>query len=381
MKLNFDLLRLVMQCLGRPELLHIMHTCHTLYELGVPLILRNVNYADFDHRCNNLYRHFLLPDPSRFVHVTRLDCYDLGIPTSLLRDFLRLSTCIVDLRIHVSHESSVTLDDVGRIGRMSHLRHLRLLGPIPVLELFRSLTVPLVSLAICQHSIPNLIPEDNCVLRNPISSINRFSGTLEEFCFNLHSSTHLHVVFTTGYSFHSMRKFEWSTWHPIDIGAIVSTFPNLDSLSVRFYGVEDHSHHFRDSPLLSAEQMAVFRQRSQETQQWDVYHCLRYLQGSVPSLWTLGIQCQVELLDISVIHREIPLTHTRDLLASTRPPDLCLSFPSYGYRRGVLANLPGFIFAYETVQKLELKLSVTQYEIKMAADELVRSIRSTQLLC
>ena len=288
MKLNCDILRLIMQCLSRPELLHVMHTCKVVYELGIPLLLRTVKYKDSDEACNDFYSHFLLTDSTRFTHVTHLECHVIGLSTSLHSDFIRLSARIEDLKIRIGCSSSITSDHVKQIACLRHLRHLRLVGPLPVVEILQSLTVPLTSLSIDTLSIPLFDCRAAGSLCDLISSIRQLSGSLEEFSFNSRRRGDDQVVLPAGYPFPAVRKVEWSTWHPIDIGAMASTFPNLESLSILFYGVgDDYPRHHRAPSPLSSAQMAVIREQSRGVRQWDASHCFQYLKGNVNTLWTL----------------------------------------------------------------------------------------------
>ena len=360
-----------MQYLSRPELLHVMHTCKALYELGIPPLLRTVKYKDFGPPCNNFYCHFLPPDSTRFTHVTHLECHVMGISTSLHSNFIRLSTRTEDLKIKASRSSSITSDDVNQIARLSCLRHLRLVGQLPVVEILQGLTVPLTSLSINTLSIPCSGSLSARSLCDPISSIKHLSGSLEEFRFDLHTCADVRVAFTAGYSFPAMRKVEWSAWHPIDIGAVASTFPNLDSLSIVFYGAgDDYLRHYRAPPPLSLAQMAVIREQSEGVRQWDVSHRFQYLKGSVNTLWTLGIRCQAKLLDIYVTNQEISEAHIRELLADAQPVHLRLSLSS-DFSDG-FDTLPGHVLAYDTVEDLELKFSVVEFQLEMMAAKLVR---------
>lgn len=378
MKLNYDLLHEIMRHLEQPpELLPLMHTCHTLYELGVPLLLMDVTYRP-EMRPNRLLRHFLLSNPARFSQVIRLTCvrvdlqsYGIDAPPNLFPDFMRLSTSIQYLDLQVvapRYERPVTLkpDDIAPIAHLPHLRHLRIGGSVSVSQLLWSLTVPLKTIEIDRHENGYVHP-DAPILRDPISSIAQLSTSLENFSFVLDATVNDTVIFATGYFFPLVRKLEWVSWHPLDIGALASTFPNLESLSVAFKGTE-----LRQNRSLSPDQMTAFRQNNLQSQNTIRY--LQHLSGDILSLWALGIRCHVELLEIPITAQSSSAVSTaQEVLAAIRPRRLRALHSNFVHTCQV-ENMDSRILFYETIQELELRLTIVDHELAKAASELVRLI-------
>ena len=79
----------------------------------------------------------------------------------------------------------------------------------------------------------------------------------------------------------------------------------------------------------------------------------------------------MKLLDICVTNQKIPETDIRELLANAHPVHLGLSLS--GYRADGLDTLLGYLLAYHTVQVLELKLSVAEFQLEKVSARLVRS--------
>lgn len=375
MKLNYDLLYLVMQHLELPQLMRMMHTCHAIYELRIPLVLKDITY---NYRTNHsrLYHLLLLSNPTRFIYVTRLIYLDLSLcgwllKHNLLMDFLQLSNRIQELEMKISNCVAFRTEDIARIALLADLRHLKLHGPFAAAELLQILTAPLKSLEIhlFGYSFGYMdVPLRNHVLHDPIPSIERLGPSLESSSFVMHTSADLPVLFTRGYSFPVMRKLEWRSWNPIDVATLTSTFPNLDSLTVGFYGLMDDLHVIGSRPL-SHEQMVAYRNQNYASQQWSTCRRLKYPEGSILSLWTLGLWCEVEVLNIAVTPHKISQRAIHTLLAVTRPTHIQLSY-SINSGQG-LEYLRGRALIYETVQDLELKLSVVEYQLIHTAGHLV----------
>lgn len=156
-----------------------------------------------------------------------------------------------------------------------------------------------------------------------------------------------------------------------DVATLTSTFPNLDSLTVGFYGLTDDLHVIGSRPL-SPQQIVAYRNRNHGSRQWSACHRLKYLEGSILSLWTLGLRCEVDVLNIAVAPHKISQRTVHTLLDDTRPAYVQLSC-SIESGQG-LEYLRGQTLAYETVQDLELKLSVVEYQLIHTAGYLVSHI-------
>ena len=352
-----------------------------MYEIGIPLLLRHTTYLP-EMEENRLLRHFLLSNPSRFIHVIRLTCVysDLhyhwkDAPPSLLPDFIRLSTRLqfLDLRVTSSkpeYPVKLKAEDIAPIALLPDLKHLKISGPISVSNLLHALTAPIKSLEIHRHE-PGYAHPDAPILYDPLSSIAHLSGSLESFSFVTNGPADSNSIFTPGHHFPSMRKLEWVSWSPINMGVLASTFPNLESLTVDF-----NSTSLRRPRALSFAQMQVFRQQNHTN---DTLHYLCHLKGSILSLWVLGIRCHVELLEFPTKicwSWGIPASIAEELLAAIRPSRLRLSSSS-GDNAVIkttesIEKMEGRLIVFETVEELELSFVVADHEVARTAKYLVR---------
>ena len=94
------------------DLLQIMHTCRTLYGLGIPLLLETVDYTH-TQRHPMLFLHFVLSDPQRISCIRSLQCNYMDHPLpnpaahSLFHDFLRYATQLHTLDISFHHDIEI----------------------------------------------------------------------------------------------------------------------------------------------------------------------------------------------------------------------------------------------------------------------------------
>lgn len=123
----------------------------------------------------------------------------------------------------------------------------------------------------------DLIP----ALANFRTSLERLSIQLEEIMDIL--------SLATDYPLPSVRKLNWRFVQPLDIHTVALVFPHLNDLFVVFYGVDS----LFDNPMMIQHQ-----QRNHEGNQWNPAHSMNSLSGDVTSVWTLGIRCHVEMLDL-----------------------------------------------------------------------------------
>ena len=89
MKLNYDIFASVMEYLYRNNLLYMMCTCCTLFSLGTPLFLREMDiiFPWIDTPRFKLYRALLLANPPRFSNVASLTSSSLMFPDDPGEDY------------------------------------------------------------------------------------------------------------------------------------------------------------------------------------------------------------------------------------------------------------------------------------------------------
>ena len=374
MKLNYDLLYRIMQYLEPADIVRTMRTCHAVYDLGTPLFLKDVTY-DYQNRRTHTYHRLLVSNPSRFICVTRLVCryVDLvacGYPHNLLVDFIRLSSRLQDLDITFC-DTTPGFDNLSQISMLQDLRHLKLSGRFPAAQLLEELTVPLKTLETRQSCYPYTTQQNHYLLRDPIPHAARFRSTLETFSFILYGPASSPVTFAKGYSFPAVQSMTWHSWHPIDVALIARTFPRVESLFIHFYAVETEQWDHHLTAPMSDAQIDDHRLRNRSARyQWNASHSLKYLRGTVLSLWAFGIKCQAEVLDISITGRQRIITPMiQTLLTDIRPTRLRLSaLISYDHN---LRDLTINALIYESIREIEVILSVVEAKLLSSVSQLV----------
>lgn len=141
MPLNFDMLHAVPSHLQLWDLLHMMHTCRTLYGLGIPLLLRDISFIYHGRVPSELHLyHDFLSDAERFKYVRRVACYhkerssrlvwddDDAAPANLFPVFISLGNNIRHFDICFCSAAAVTADEIAQIALLPNLRSLRLYG-------------------------------------------------------------------------------------------------------------------------------------------------------------------------------------------------------------------------------------------------------------
>ncbi|KIP01219.1 hypothetical protein PHLGIDRAFT_38362 [Phlebiopsis gigantea 11061_1 CR5-6] len=238
--LNYDVLQAVMKFLKPKELLLVMHTCRILYGFGVPLLLDTVHYTHLQQRHSYvLYRHFLLSDPSRFIHIRSLRCEYMDYPLlrpdthTLFVDFLRYATrlCALDILF----DFGIEVDDriLAPIATLAHLRRLHLRGChwAPFARLLATITAPLAALGVHLHE-PSL--KFGHTLPPPLdifTSIAAFRASLVLLELETCDDFDVSPPHT---SFPCVQHLVWRSTGAVDAATLAALFPAVHELDVRF---------------------------------------------------------------------------------------------------------------------------------------------------
>lgn len=364
-----------MEHLEQHDLLCMMHTCRTLYNLGMPLILKSIIYHPFG--CYGpMYRHLLLADSARFAYITHLACYYAHFPLpaspfeGLFLNFLWFATNIQDLDLKFRPDVAVSDEAAKQIGLLPHLRHLKLRGRIPFSQLHRNLSVPLESLHLYREypwaplNVSN--SPDGPYYSDPLPFLLPFSDSLKTVTVSLGGTgaPPTFLVAGDGSKFPATQRLYWRSSFPMDTGALASTFPSLIFLDIGFA-----------DPFVTAgqhTQRLAHRLRNRAASQWDSDYCLQYLRGNPYDLWTLGMRCRVAHLELLEISQDLPPDSDvlPSLFADTHPVDLKAHFTLPG---GILGDggIHWRAFVHDTIRNVEFVLVVFDRSLRRAQSTLV----------
>lgn len=121
-----------------------------------------------------------------------------------------------------------------------------------------------------------------------IPALANFRTSLEHLSVQLEETTDI-LSLATDYPLPSVRKLSWRSVQSLDIRTVALVFPHLNDLFAIFYGVDS----LFDNPMTIQHQ-----QRNHEGNQWNLALSMNSLSGDVTSVWTLGICCHVDMLDL-----------------------------------------------------------------------------------
>jgi hypothetical protein len=314
----------VMAYLGARDLIRAMQTCRALYGLGLPIFLRTARLNI--QPLGSISCRYIFTDPTRCSHIIHLEC-NYSQLTQLTRD--RRLTCnllqyvqrIQHLDLTILAGDVMTIEVMQRIASLTELRHLVIQNmvrqPQPLLQLLEDISLPLETLTIVRLS-SSTFPDTEPM--RPIRALAKFSGTLRELELSGVGTTYLTLP-REGFVFPLVTKLSWTSVDLIDVGAVVSTFPNLQHLHV--YCLVWHVL----GGLLPADQAVQCRERNREAQELHRWESLQSVAGTCICIWMLGLVCPVEKVDVSIDAPEVARNehhHIKEIIADLRPSCLHL---------------------------------------------------------
>ena len=367
MSLNFDIIHAIMARLDRGDLLRMMHTCRTLYNLGIPLLLRDVSFVDDLHVPNfsGLYQHFLA-DPERFNLVVRAACYHNSGPYQWLDDkpmpraFPRLITLGKNLRhLTICFDVAATVKDkeIAQIASLSRLRSLKLQGQFPVTRILRALTVPLEEVTVEQmtSTMDHMPDSEEAGASDLIPTLSKFRTSLKSLSISLYSAQ---VAFLPGYCFPYVQQLNLQLIHLADVNVLPSLFPGTTELRIkiprpdfRFYTPGEES--LQDPKPLSAESP------------WSMTHSLHTLSGDPMTIWFLGLhRCRATNLKVDWVQLPSELSsRLQSIRNGVQPYRLTISAP--------LRDIQARYLVHDSVRELELQIDFRESALASTAAVLV----------
>ena len=348
------------------ELLQMMHTCRTLYDLGIPLILRDITYLSGSSALDKLYVH-LLSDPRRFGHIRSITCSHgkqvlpvHNVDTTLVDfslELIRLGSNIRRLDLCFLIPSQFTQHDITQIASLTCLRVLALRGRPPIAQLLKALTVPLKAVTIEAMYFGIYDGTDNAAigLGDLMPALEKFGTSLESLTVQLQNLPDTPYIFSARCNFPAMKEVHWRAPHPLNVGELAKVFPNVIGLVVRSYFTDEVKFPSHALPPMSPVQIDDLRHQNRNATQWDEKHFLRYLSGDTMSLLTLGVRCYVENLEVDFLRHPRRIISLCCLLADVQPS--CLKVKMLCANSMNSASPETFVC--RSVRVLELELGTT----------------------
>ncbi|GJF00007.1 hypothetical protein PsYK624_162840 [Phanerochaete sordida] len=324
-----------MEYLDLADLSHAMATCRALYDLGIPILLQDVQLVrsscSYYQSRFALYRKHLLKNPTRFAWVRRLSC-----PAEALDDRIRIFfkslprnfTSIRSLKLDM-HGTEVDDYLASWILSLENLRSLKILyvrGYSPAqTRLVERMGLKLEELHIGMTSLP---PTQS--IFHPLQALAGSAITLRSLsiqCVRSYGGPALTPK--GGLCFRAVEELAWVSAQNVLVSDLLSTFPAVRKLRIRNPRLE-HTYtmvrkEYHEDALLEIR-----------THNRDVQDCVRMrwarletLDGDPFTLWVLGLRCRAVQLKtaLSCVQLGKP-GYTLDVLHDTRPEHLVLALSS-----------------------------------------------------
>ena len=352
------------------DFLSMMHTCRTLYRLGVPFFLTNIVYTHSQNQ-HMIYRHLLLSDPSRFEHIAVLACDYMDFPyanaasPSLFLDLLRLATRLQSLDLNFNPGIEIKDDIIFLIGDLPKLRILNLRAcPVPVLSrLMPRIKVPLTGLGLHQEDLASGSSANHTPF-NPFPFISPFRDSLTSLWLGAYAPISIppSMPGSQALVFPRIELLEWHSHSTYDTSTFARMFPAVRYLDVSL-----------PTPATIWEEAAVSRERNLGGPQWPTGHKMQHVCGGPRDLWILGLRCRAERLELTIRDLQQTLFVT-NVMAPTVIRDLSptslklnLSAPCSTLMNGDLQA-----FVHEGLHELEIQISLVSPFLLFAVSILVR---------
>ena len=329
------------------DLLCTMRACRTLFQVGIPILLRDVQLLGLEktrERRYALYRRHLLKDPARFSCVMSLACSYSALDKQTRSCYLALPRNFKSLRaLTVDMEGKELDSSLSRwILSQTILRELKLQNVgrevQPVMDLIQNLGASLEVLQIHMMYWGGLRgPFD------PIPALLTSSHSLRSLSIRCHDSENGPSI---GPEVHIrcpvVQDLHWVTSRHVQTSTLIQTFPSLRNLHIGHAYLDDYISMLFNN-VFSHDQLLDIRQRNQHAQrcQHMCWASLESLQGGLLTLWTLALRCRVVRLDTSLRIKVEKVGHLLVILHDTWPENLVLSlFPEHVVDLDRVLNFP-----------------------------------------
>ena len=372
-----------MEFLELQDLVGAMGACRCLHDLGLPILLRNMQLQFRDAKKSaarfELYRWPLLENPARFSWVSSLSCsgdaLDPGesgevaqtFPSKRgysLVDFMPYLTRLRVLDIDM-HEQPLSPSISQWIASLQDLRGLTLRHVAkeiqPLLHLMEQLGhKELNAIAISMGRSTRLAIGPAL---DPISALSSFSGSLKSLSIDWSDCRQTVVIpADVQHCYPGVQELYWNTPQCIYVGALNTIFPGARKLHVGEH-VLDRVAPPSYSGAISERVILALRQRNLAAQsdprmRWT---SLDSLHGDPLVLWIMAIQCRVSRLETDLRSYHSRMGHLLIVLHETAPAHLVLSLSAKD-----VINLDR-VFSVPSLQTLELTIDAHDHQSDVLA--------------
>ncbi|GJF00006.1 hypothetical protein PsYK624_162830 [Phanerochaete sordida] len=331
--LNNDVIACAMEYLDLPELSRAMATCRALYDLGIPILLRDVQLVrswrgHYQSRFA-LYRRHLLKNPARFALIRSLSCpvaaLDDRIRTlfrALPRNFTSIRSLEVDMNV-----TEVDGYLASWVLSLENLRSLKLVHTTEyspaLMQLLQRMGSKLEELHI--GTLP-LIPTPT--IFHPLQALAGSAHTLRSLSIQYYfQSGGPAIAPEDGLCFRAVEELSWTSAQNILVSDLVSTFPTLRKLCIKNPDFEFRytvaPEDFDEDAFL---QVRTYNRHVQNCSRMR-WKLLERLEGDPITLWVLGLRCRVTQLRIGLDGIELSSKpgYTLAVLHDTWPEHLVLT--------------------------------------------------------
>ncbi|EKM56225.1 uncharacterized protein PHACADRAFT_209698 [Phanerochaete carnosa HHB-10118-sp] len=330
--LDYDAIAQAMEYLALPDLLRTMATCRPLYDLGIPILLRDVRFVrvrgNYQPRFLLYQKHFL-NNPVRFAWVQSLVCPSIALDDRISTQFLAMPRNFTSLRALDIDINGAKVD--GYLSRwilsLERLRELKIQNVgahskqqmILVRRMSSRLTVLHISTTRFMRAQSRFYP-----LRALANSLYSLSFECS------HTEGGPAISHNNNLSFPAVQELTWISAEVVLAGTLISVFPGLRRLNIGNPMLEsERAMTDRDIP---ADAMLSLRLHNRSMQ-----HCCRarwesldVLRGSPVTLWTLGLRCQAARLETHLFNGFEKPGYTLAILHDAWPEHLVLGVSTKG---------------------------------------------------
>ncbi|EKM56226.1 uncharacterized protein PHACADRAFT_184894 [Phanerochaete carnosa HHB-10118-sp] len=328
--LNYDAIAQAMEYLALPDLLRTMATCRSLYDLGIPILLRDVRFVRSRGNYQSrflLYRKHFLTNPIRFAWVQSLACPSIALDDRIYTQFLAMPRNFTSLQAldmdmngaEVDNHLSRWILSLERLRELkiqnvgAHSEHqmglLQRIGP--------RLKVLHISTEYFMRAPPHFYP-----LRALASSTCSLCSL--SFCCSYPEGGPA-ISNDDNLSFPAVQEVTWISAEVVSACALISAFPGLRRLYVADPKLEK-KHIFAPRQDTPADVILNLRMRNRSMQ-----HCHRarwqsldVLRGSPVTLWALAFRCRVVRLETALCNGFEKPGYTLAILHDVWPEHLVL---------------------------------------------------------
>lgn len=362
MSLNWDILFNIALSLGRGnDLVCLMQTCHTLYNIGVPLLLDQTIELGADIKKSMSFCSFIFRDPGRALRV-----HDLRLCAILLGDFypethpdvssavgtvLHLCRNVKHLDLPDSEALALCRDLAPAVASFRHLERISIMeASDKAILLLMRIRSPIAT-AHVQLNV-DVFPEDEDY-GNPVF----FFQHLKDHLVDVRLTNFERVAMCPGISYPSVRRITMDAFFPFDFSSdgFAGSFPGLQELRWLHDEVEPNvAEREREDTLASRATSSVLHREMR----WD---SLDFLHCRTSATYSMALTCGVRLWKGAEVTEGQEWHQFRTVLADIRPS--CLSVTIDVDVENLAPSQVTSIFPESNITHLKIQIRIDHVDI------------------